>query len=141
MKCPSCFTVDYLIAVLIHSSLPRVFILVVNLKSPGSHPLSRPPNMLQLDGDSMPGQPLATPDDCLDAEAIARDDPAVQQLVKARGICDFGMVACDPWAIHNCPPTWKGRLMQVRCGAEGTASGGHEDCDVEKWCFPRARRL
>eukprot|EP00877_Chromochloris_zofingiensis_P005949 jgi/Chrzof1/1607/Cz10g14120.t1 len=67
----------------------------------------------KLDGDSMPGQPLATPDDCLDAEAIARDDPAVQQLVKARGICDFGMVACDPWAIHNCPPTWKGRLMQV----------------------------
>jgi hypothetical protein len=45
----------------------------------------------------MDGQPMATPDDCLEAEAIARADPKVQALVRQRGINDFGMVACDPW--------------------------------------------
>jgi hypothetical protein len=32
---------------------------------------------MQLDGSQMDGQPLATPDDCLQAEAIAREDPQV----------------------------------------------------------------
>lgn len=67
----------------------------------------------QLDGSKLDGQPLATPDDCLLAEAIARDDPQVQQLVAARGV-SFSKVACDPWAIHACPDEWMNRrLMQV----------------------------
>lgn len=61
----------------------------------------------------MDGQPLATPDDCLQAEAIARADPKVQAMVTERGI-SFDKVACDPWAIHACPKEWLGRrLMQV----------------------------
>lgn len=61
----------------------------------------------------MDGQPLATPDDCLLAEAIAREDPTVQQMVADRGV-SFSKVACDPWAIHACPDEWMGRrLMQV----------------------------
>jgi Cu2+-containing amine oxidase len=67
--------------------------------------------MLQLEG--LDGQPLATPDDCLQAEAIARDDARVQAMVAERGVA-FDKVACDPWAIHACPPEWQGRrLMQV----------------------------
>eukprot|EP00878_Enallax_costatus_P018606 GHUV01019596.1.p1 GENE.GHUV01019596.1~~GHUV01019596.1.p1 ORF type:complete len:681 (+),score=180.46 GHUV01019596.1:3034-5076(+) len=68
---------------------------------------------VKLNGSQLDGQPLATPDDCLLAEAIARDDPQVQQMVAARGV-SFSAVACDPWAIHACPDEWMGRrLMQV----------------------------
>ncbi|WIA36385.1 hypothetical protein OEZ86_007700 [Tetradesmus obliquus] len=68
---------------------------------------------VKLDGSQLEGQPLATPDDCLLAEAIARKDPQVQALVAARGI-GLDRVACDPWAIHACPKEWLGRrLMQV----------------------------
>lgn len=59
----------------------------------------------------MDGQPLATPDDCLHAEAIARADPRVQALLRQRGIESAGQLACDPWAIHA--GKWSGRLMQV----------------------------
>lgn len=68
--------------------------------------------VLQVEG--LDGQPLATPDDCLEAEAIARDDARVQAMMAQRGVA-FDKVACDPWAIHACPPEWQGRrLMQVR---------------------------
>jgi primary-amine oxidase len=68
---------------------------------------------MQIDGSQLDGQPLATPDDCLEAEAIARVDPQVQAMVAERGV-SFDRVACDPWAIHACPPEWQGRrLMQV----------------------------
>jgi Cu2+-containing amine oxidase len=67
-----------------------------------------------LSAHELDGQPLATPDDCLEAEAVARRDIQVQQMVADRGV-DFSKVACDPWAIHACPLEWKGRrCMQVK---------------------------
>ncbi|KAF6253735.1 copper amine oxidase [Scenedesmus sp. NREL 46B-D3] len=77
---------------------------------------------VKLDGSQMDGQPLATPDDCLEAEAIARQDPQVQALVAARGI-PLDQVACDPWAIHACPREWLGRrLMQARATGSAQAA-------------------
>ncbi len=43
-------------------------------------------------------QPMLTPDDCLDAEAIAKADPGVQARLKLHGITDTDLVACDPWS-------------------------------------------
>jgi primary-amine oxidase len=44
-------------------------------------------------------QALATPDDCLDAEAIVKADPAVAKLLaELYGITDLTLVACDPWS-------------------------------------------
>lgn len=86
--------------------------------------------LLQLSGADLDGQPLATPDDCLLAEAIARDDAQVQQMVAARGV-SFSSVACDPWAIHACPDEWMGRrLMQVWCGGQR-----HSKCLVPPYCL------
>jgi primary-amine oxidase len=50
-------------------------------------------------------QPLATPDDCFDAEAIVKADPTVQKLLAEKyGITDFdSLVVCDPWSVHNPP--------------------------------------
>ncbi|KAI8464298.1 MAG: copper amine oxidase [Monoraphidium minutum] len=82
-----------------------------------SHPPSGGPgaaavvSWVVLDGDKMDGQPLATPDDCLEAERIARACPRVRAALAARGVDDMGKLACDPWAIHA--GRWKGRLMQV----------------------------
>lgn len=42
---------------------------------------------MQLDGSQLEGQPLATPDDCLLAEAIARKDPQVIQHLTTKNIC------------------------------------------------------
>lgn len=42
-------------------------------------------------------QPVATPDDCFAAEAIAKQDETVKKLLAARGITDTDLVACDPW--------------------------------------------
>lgn len=37
----------------------------------------------------------------------------MQAMVAERGV-PLDKVACDPWAIHACPPEWQGRrLMQV----------------------------
>ena len=59
------------------------------------------------------GQPLATPDDCLEAEAIARSDVGVQAAAAARGV-PLAKVDCHPWAIHACPPQVGGsRTLQV----------------------------
>lgn len=44
-------------------------------------------------------QPLLTPDDCNDAEEIAKADPRVRELLKARGINDLDLVAADPWSV------------------------------------------
>ena len=44
-------------------------------------------------------QPLLTPDDCSDAEEIAKADAQVQQLLKQRGITDLDLVAADPWSV------------------------------------------
>lgn len=47
---------------------------------------------------------LATPDDCFEAEAIAKADPEVRRLLKERyGIEDMALVCCDPWSIHASP--------------------------------------
>lgn len=47
--------------------------------------------------------PLATPDDCADAEAIAKADPKLAALLKERyGVTDMDLVAGDPWSIHTC---------------------------------------
>lgn len=79
--------------------------------------------LLQLSGSQLDGQPLATPDDCLLAEAIARDDVRVQSMVCERGV-GLDQVACDPWAIHDCPPDWQGRrLMQVCSWVRGGGGG------------------
>lgn len=88
------------------------------------------------------GQPLATADDCLLAEEIARTDPRVQRAcAKAlRALSEFDYdavaatppptdaelvarhVAFDPWALHHCPEHWTAtansldpppRVMQV----------------------------
>lgn len=57
-------------------------------------------------------QALATPDDCFDAEAIAKADPDVQALLAEKyGITDLEMVACDPWSVHL--PPFEGRLIQT----------------------------
>lgn len=66
---------------------------------------------VQIDGRDMDGQPLATPDDCLEAEAIARADPRVRAVLAERGVADMSKVAMDPWAIHA--GRWQGRMMQV----------------------------
>jgi Cu2+-containing amine oxidase len=64
--------------------------------------------MFQLEGV----QPLASPEDCFDAEAIAKSDPEVVSLLKERyGITDLDLVACDPWSVH-CAPR-EGRLIQL----------------------------
>lgn len=42
-------------------------------------------------------QPVATPDDCFEAEAIAKQDATVKKLLADRGITDTDLVACDPW--------------------------------------------
>jgi len=57
-------------------------------------------------------QPLASPEDCFDAEAIAKADPEVVSLLKERyGISDLDLVACDPWSVHSAPK--EGRLIQL----------------------------
>ena len=43
-------------------------------------------------------QPLASPDDCLLAEQIAKEDPKVREQLKLRGVTDMDLVACDPWS-------------------------------------------
>ena len=43
-------------------------------------------------------QPMASPDDCNDAEEVAKGDPRVQELLAKRGITDMSLVACDPWS-------------------------------------------
>ncbi len=44
-------------------------------------------------------QPVATPDDCFEAEEIVKGDAVVQDLLKKRGITDLDLVACDPWCV------------------------------------------
>lgn len=53
---------------------------------------------LQLEGV----QPLASPDDCLLAEQIAKADPKVREMLKMRGVTDMDLVACDPWSGMHC---------------------------------------
>eukprot|EP00953_Heterococcus_sp_UTEX-ZZ885_P014549 8230-Heterococcus_DN1.PRE.2 len=56
-------------------------------------------------------QPLITPEDCLDAEAIVKADPQIQALLKDKyAITDMDMVVCDPWSVHL--PPFAGRLVQ-----------------------------
>ena len=43
-------------------------------------------------------EPLASPDDCLLAEQIAKADPKVREMLKMRGVTDMDLVACDPWS-------------------------------------------
>ncbi|KAL3159938.1 hypothetical protein ABBQ38_010331 [Trebouxia sp. C0009 RCD-2024] len=56
-------------------------------------------------------QPLASPDDCLLAEQIAKADPKVREMLKMRGVTDMDLVACDPWSVHMVP--CEGRLIQL----------------------------
>jgi len=99
-----------------------------NPSNPQNPEPPNPPQIIprqQMDGNTMDGQPLATPDDCLEAERIARASPRVIALLRERGVTDMSQLACDPWAIHA--GKWKGRLMQVhwRCigGAWGCIGG------------------
>ncbi|GAX83474.1 hypothetical protein CEUSTIGMA_g10899.t1 [Chlamydomonas eustigma] len=53
--------------------------------------------------------PLATPDDCFEAEAVGKADVEVQRLLQERyGITDMSLVVFDPWSIHASP-------LQQRC--------------------------
>lgn len=57
----------------------------------------------------VPGaHPLASPDDCLEAEAIVKADPGVRKLLReVYGIDDVELVACDPWSGElPAPSTW-----------------------------------
>ncbi|DBA72671.1 TPA: putative terpene-alkaloid biosynthetic cluster [Trebouxia sp. C0005] len=56
-------------------------------------------------------EPLASPDDCLLAEQIAKADPKVREQLKLRGVTDMDLVACDPWSVHMVP--CEGRLIQL----------------------------
>lgn len=75
----------------------------------------------------VPGaQPLASPDDCFEAEAIAKADPGVRKLLEeVYGIQDVEMVACDPWS-GGCRP----------CGgaavSAGLGGGGWGCCRVSR---------
>lgn len=84
-----------------------------------SYPPAPSPAPAQLEG--LDGQPLTTPDDCLEAEAIARSDARVQAMVAQRGVA-LDKVACDPWAIHACPPEWQGRRLMQVCHAVSVRS-------------------
>lgn len=44
-------------------------------------------------------QPMLTPDDCFDAEEVAKADAGVRKLLAARGITDLSLVVCDPWSV------------------------------------------
>lgn len=49
-------------------------------------------------------QPLASPDDCLLAEEIVKDDPAIQALLREQyNVTDLALVACDPWSGTAAP--------------------------------------
>lgn len=69
-------------------------------------------------------QPLATPDDCFDAEEIVKSDPEIKALLQDKyGITDLSMVVCDPWSVHLPPPHLKSRrliqtFMYLRMGHE-----------------------
>jgi primary-amine oxidase len=57
-------------------------------------------------------QPLATPDDCFDAEAIVKADPAIQKLLADKyGITNMDLVVCDPWSVHLPPAHLKNRRL------------------------------
>ena len=48
-----------------------------------------------------PGQPLLTPEDCFEAEAIVKADAGVARLLKdLYGIESMDEVVCDPWSVH-----------------------------------------
>ena len=50
-------------------------------------------------------QPLITPDDCLEAERICKNDEKVKAMMKERyGIEDLTMLVCDPWSVHVTEP-------------------------------------
>ena len=53
---------------------------------------------LVLDGASLDGQPMATPDDCLLAERVVRADAGVLEALLKRGI-DPATLFLDPWAV------------------------------------------
>lgn len=58
------------------------------------------------------GQPLASPDDCLEAEAIVKADPEIIKLLNdVYDVTDLTMVVCDPWSVHL--PPFGGRLIQT----------------------------
>lgn len=57
-------------------------------------------------------QPLASPDDCFDAEAIAKADPEVIELLATKyGLTDLDLVVCDPWSVHMPPEHLKHRRL------------------------------
>jgi Cu2+-containing amine oxidase len=59
-----------------------------------------PPDWTELVDEQVKGaQPLLTPDDCNDAEEIAKADVRVQELLKQRGITELDLVAADPWSV------------------------------------------
>lgn len=46
-------------------------------------------------------QAMITPDDCFQAESIAKKDSSVINLLKTKyNITDLDMLVCDPWSIH-----------------------------------------
>ncbi|PNH10594.1 Copper amine oxidase 1, partial [Tetrabaena socialis] len=65
----------------------------------------REPSKAVVSWDKIHGvHALASPDDCFEAEAIAKADAAVQKLLKERyGVTDLDLVCCDPWSIHASP--------------------------------------
>lgn len=51
-------------------------------------------------------EPLASPDDCILAEQIAKADPKVREMLKRRGVTNLDLVACDPWSgTHHHSPS------------------------------------
>lgn len=87
-----------------------VYELVVGLRSEGGE-LEIGAEVLSC--DQIEGvQPVATPDDCLEAEAIVKASREVRAALKERyGVEDMSRVRCDPWSVHS-PPV-EGRLIQT----------------------------
>lgn len=65
-----------------------------------------------LDGATLDGQPMATPDDCLLAEAVVRADEGVAEALAKRGI-DPATLFLDPWAVV------RARCRRGRAGVVG----------------------
>lgn len=73
------------LVVLLNTPSPDVHEIVVDLGA-GEADAAAVASWAVLDAASLGGQPPATPDDCLQAEAIARNDPGVAALLAERGV-------------------------------------------------------
>lgn len=100
---------------------PGAIEVVIQLPGGGVVPADSPaPSMLSwVVKDHV--QPLASPDDCFEAEALVKADPKIQALLAEKyNITDLSKVVCDPWSVHN--PPFGGRLIQTFMYTHGSSA-------------------